>query len=192
MITNRKILFVIPARGGSKRLLGKNIKLFAGKPLITYTIECARALAKDEEICVSTDSKEIINVVKKLDLNVPFLRPLYLATDKATTNDVLLHALNHYERKGKTYDTIILLQPTSPFRKPHHIKDALSLYTNDIDMVVSVKKSKCASIICKEKPNGFLEMVINNDLVRNQDFSNYYEYNGAIYIINIASLKKYG
>ena len=95
-----RFLIVIPARGGSKGIPRKNIKPFDGKPLINYTIDCARAIAKDEDICVSTDDDEIIQVVENYGLKVPFKRPAELATDTAGTYEVLLHALDFYESKG--------------------------------------------------------------------------------------------
>ena len=115
-----KHLVVIPARGGSKGVPRKNIKLLAGKPLIQYTIEAARALFADDIICVSTDDIEIKEVVESLGLQVPFLRPNDLASDTAGTYEVLLHALNHYETTGYYPDTLILLQATSPFRTVTH------------------------------------------------------------------------
>src|SRR6056297_1801952 len=118
-------LIIIPARGGSKGIPGKNIKELCGKPLIQYTVDAAREIFKDYEICVSTDSSEIKSVVEKLGLKVPFLRPIELATDTASTYDVLLHALNFYENKGYCSDVVILLQATSPFRTSKHIREAL-------------------------------------------------------------------
>lgn len=185
-----KILYVIPARGGSKGIPHKNIKLLNGKPLIYYTIDVARQLTTDEHICVSTDDDEIINVVENYGLKVPFKRPSHLATDTATTNDVLLHAINFYEARGDFYDVVVLLQPTSPLRNPTHVKEAIDLYTNDIDMVVSVKKSHASSVLCAENEDGFLELCFNKTGKRRQDLKSYYEYNGAVYIINIKRLKE--
>src|SRR5690554_4054145 len=119
-----KVLYIIPARGGSKGVPGKNIKLLGGKPLIYYSIEVARALAKDEDICVSTDDERIKEVVEKTGLKIPFIRPAELGTDSASTYDVLLHAINFYSAQGKEYDLIILLQPTSPLRKVEHVQKA--------------------------------------------------------------------
>jgi N-acylneuraminate cytidylyltransferase len=184
------ILYVIPARGGSKGIPHKNIKPLNGKPLIYYTIDVARQLTTDDHICVSTDDDEIIDVVEKYGLKVPFKRPHSLATDTATTNDVLLHALNFYESKDIVYDLVILLQPTSPLRKAIHVEEALSLYTDSLDMIVSVKESHAASLICKENEDGFLEFCYNHTALRRQELSSYYEYNGAIYIINIKRLKE--
>lgn len=187
-----KILYVIPARGGSKGIPRKNIKPLNGKPLIYYSIDVARQLTNDENICVSTDDDEIIEVVERYGLKVPFKRPSYLATDTATTNDVLLHAIDFYESNGIYYDVLVLLQPTSPLRKVSQVEKALSLYNDSLDMVVSVKESHAASVICKENENGFLEFCFNKSGSRRQDLSSYYEYNGSIYIINISRLKEIG
>lgn len=187
-----KILYIIPARGGSKGIPHKNIKLLNGKPLIYYSIDVARQLTTDDHICVSTDDDEIIEVVENYGLKVPFIRPDYLATDTATTNDVLLHAINFYESRGDFYDVVVLLQPTSPLRNSIHVKEAIELYTNDIDMVVSVKESHSPSVLCLENEYGYIEMCFNKTFQRRQELPLYYEYNGAIYIINNISLKKKG
>ena len=126
-------LFIIPARGGSKGIPKKNIKHFGGKPLIYYTIDVARELASDEFICVSTDDDEIIDKVEKYGLKVPFKRPDKLATDHAGSYEVILHAVSFYENAGHRLDCIVLLQPTSPFRQPIHVNEAIELYSNDID-----------------------------------------------------------
>ena len=187
-----KILVIIPARGGSKGIPHKNIKLFNGKPLIYYTIDCARAICDDEDICVSTDDPEIILVVEKYNLKVPFVRPAELATDTAGTYEVLLHALNYYEQQGKHYDVVMLLQNTSPFRTAEHVKEALKLYTSDVDMVVSVKECPANPYYCvfEEDNNGFLHVCKGDgNIFRRQDAPKVYEYNGAIYIMNAEKLK---
>lgn len=182
------ILYLIPARGGSKGIPHKNIKPLAGKPLIHYSIDVARELTTDDNICVSTDDDEIIKVVEDYGLKVPFKRPSELATDTASTNDVILHAINYYKSIGKSYDVIVLLQPTSPLRKSQHIKEALSLYKSDVDMVISVKKSHTATVLCKENNDGFIELILNKRAKRRQDIDHYYEYNGAIYVFNTKSI----
>lgn len=187
-----RILYVIPARGGSKGIPRKNIKLLNGKPLICYSIDIARQLTDDINICVSTDDDEIIKVVESYGLKVPFKRPNYLATDTATTNDVLLHAINFYETKDIFYDVLVLLQPTSPLRKALQVKEALNLYNDMLDMVVSVKESHSSSVLCVENETGFLELCFNKSGSRRQDLPAFYEYNGAIYVINIEKLKKIG
>lgn len=188
-----KILVVIPARGGSKGIPRKNIKPFAGKPLIYYTIDTARAIVPDEDICVSTDDDEIIQVVENYGLKVPFKRPDELATDTAGTYEVLLHALDFYEKQGKHYDVVLLLQNTSPFRTAEQVKEAMLLYKEGIDMVVSVKECPANPYYCvfEENADGWLHVCKGDGkITRRQDAPKVYEYNGAIYIINAKSLKQ--
>lgn len=188
-----KILVVIPARGGSKGIPRKNIKPFAGKPLIYYTIDTARAIVPDEDICVSTDDDEIIQVVENYGLEVPFKRPDELATDTAGSYEVLLHALDFYEKQGRHYDVLLLLQNTSPFRTVEHVKEALKLYTPELDMVVSVKECAANPYYCvfEENKEGYLHVCKGDGTIyRRQDAPKVYEYNGAVYVINTESLKK--
>lgn len=186
-------LVIIPARGGSKGIPHKNIKPLNGKPLIHYTIDVARGVVKDEDICVSTDDPEIIKCVEDYGLKVPFVRPSELATDNAGTYEVLLHALDFYEKQGRHYDVVLLLQNTSPFRNVEHVKEALKLYRSDIDMVVSVNQTKTNPYYnCfEEDAEGFLKKTLDSTgFVRRQDAPVTYEYNGAIYVINEAQMKK--
>ncbi len=188
-----KPLVIIPARGGSKGIPHKNIKLLGGKPLICRAIDNARAVAPDSDICVSTDDSEIIQVVEDYGLKVPFIRPAELAADNSGTYEVLLHALSFYEQQGRTYDTIILLQPTSPFRRDEDISEALKLYSPDIDMVVSVTEARANPYYnCFETDSdGFLHVSKGDGkYIRRQDAPKAWEYNGAIYIINPQSLKR--
>ena len=182
-----RTLVIIPARGGSKGIPRKNIKRFDGKPLIYYTIDCARAICPDEDICVSTDDAEIISVVEQYGLKVPFVRPAELATDTAGTYEVLLHALDFYEKQGKLYDVLVLLQNTSPFRTPEQVKKALTLYREDVDMVVSVKECAANPYYCvfEENQEGFLHICKGEgNIFRRQEAPKVYENNGAIYIMN--------
>jgi CMP-N,N'-diacetyllegionaminic acid synthase len=187
-----KPLIIIPARGGSKGVPRKNIKLLNGIPLIHYVIKAAQQIFDDSFICVSTDDIEIKEIVEQTSLSVPFLRPKELASDHSSTYDVLLHAIDYYENKGYEADTLILLQPTSPFRTSSHIKEALKIYSNEIDMVVSVKEtpSNPYYVLFEEDENGYLKKSKDADFIRRQDCPKVWEYNGAIYIINIASIKK--
>lgn len=188
-----KTLYVIPARGGSKGIPGKNIKPLAGKPLIAYTIEVARALADDEDICVTTDDRAIIDVVENMGLKVPFVRPAELATDHCGTYEVLLHALDFYGIKGIRYDRLVLLQPTSPFRTIDDVKACLDLYSDDIDMVVSVKPAATNPYYnaFETDENGFLHISKGDgQYTRRQDAPEVWEYNGAVYVINANSLRK--
>lgn len=187
-----KPLVIIPARGGSKGVPKKNIKLLKGTPLIHYTINAARELFNDSCICVSTDSEDIKQVANEVGLEVPFLRPDELAADTSGSYEVILHAIEYYEKEGYNPDTLILLQPTSPFRTSVQIEEALKLYSNEIDMVVSVKETKSNPyyILFEEDQNGFLRKSKESNFTRRQDCPKVWEYNGAIYIINVASLKK--
>ena len=185
-----KPLVVIPARGGSKGIPDKNIKLLGGKPLIHYTIEAAREVFPDEVIYVSTDSDRIKAVAEETGLKVPFLRPAHLATDTAGTHEVLLHALEYAKQKEYQPDIVVLLQATSPFRTAQHIKEALELYHSDIDMVVSVKETKSNPyyVLFEEDEQGFLKKSKEGNFNRRQDCPKVYEYNGAVYVINRESL----
>jgi CMP-N,N'-diacetyllegionaminic acid synthase len=185
-----KPLIIIPARGGSKGVPRKNIKLLNGIPLIHYTIKAAQKLFDDHLICVSTDDIEIKQVAEQTKLVVPFLRPKELASDNAGTHEVLLHAIDFYNKNGYDADTIILLQPTSPFRTSFQIREALKLYSNEIDMVVSVKESKANPyyLLFEENQNGFLKKSKEATFIRRQDCPKVYELNGSIYIIKVSSL----
>lgn len=190
-----KILYLIPARGGSKGIPHKNIKLLNGKPLIFYTIDAARGVADDKDICVSTDDPAIIKTVEDYGLRVPFTRPAEFATDHASSDDVLKHALRWYKEHGVEYDVVILLQPTSPLRTSIHIKEAMILYESEvqkngagsIDEVVSVKPSHAANVLANDDENGYLVTTLNKKNVRRQEMPDYYEYNGAVYVINAKS-----
>ncbi|MES2016803.1 MAG: acylneuraminate cytidylyltransferase family protein [Pseudomonadota bacterium] len=111
-----KILALIPARGGSKRLPGKNIRVLGGKPLIAWSIELASAIPAICATLVSTDDPSIAEVSRRAGALVPWLRPAALSTDTASSVDVVLHALDWYEAQHGSVDGVLLLQPTSPFR----------------------------------------------------------------------------
>lgn len=184
-------LFIIPARGGSKGIPGKNIKPFAGKPLICHSIDCARKFVSDTDICLTTDSEEIIRIAEDYGLRVPFTRPPELASDTAGTYEVLLHALKFYTAKGKIYSRIVLLQPTSPLRTADDVEACINLYSEDIDMVVSVKEATTNPYYnaYETDSEGFLQISKGNgQYTRRQDVPKVWEYNGAVYVINVESL----
>lgn len=188
------ILIIIPARGGSKGIPRKNIKPLNGKPLIYYAIDTARTITTDENICVSTDDVEIKSIVEAYGLQVAFLRPDELSTDTAGTYEVLLHALDYYEKQGKHYQAVLLLQTTSPFRTADQVKEALSLYDqSNADMVVSVKECPANPYynVFEEDENGYLHVCKGDgNIFRRQDAPKVYEYNGAIYIMDAHTLKR--
>jgi len=185
-----KYLVIIPARGGSKGVPGKNIRLLNGKPLIHYTVEAARSLFNDSDICVSTDSKEIKDVVEQIGLKVPFIRPKELSQDHSGSHEVIIHALDFYEKEGFNPNAVILLQPTSPLRTAKHIEEAVKLFGPSLDMVVSVKESSSNPYynLFEEDSSGFLKKSKKGSYVRRQDCPPVWEYNGAIYVINIQSI----
>lgn len=129
-------------------------------------------------------------------MEVSFKRPDYLATDTASTNDVLLHAIDFYAAQGKYYERLVLLQPTSPFRNSRHVQEAMNLFQPTIDMVVSVKETEANPyyLLFEENTAGYLEISkkLDNTIVRRQDVPKVYEYNGAVYVINVATFKKKG
>ena len=189
-----KILYLIPARGGSKGLPGKNTKPLNGIPLINYSIEIARTVADDADICLSTDSAEIKRVAESANLKVPFLRPDALADDKAGMNEVIVHALDFYADKEIIYDAVMLLQPTSPFRKIFHLSDAQEIYQQNagVEMVVSVGVSHHNPYftLVEEDAAGYLQLVKKAEFQRRQDCPPVYFYNGSIYLINARAIKE--
>jgi N-acylneuraminate cytidylyltransferase len=191
-----KVLFLIPARAGSKRIPGKNSKLMNGKPLISYSIETALKFAPAEDICISTDDKEIIRIAEKHGLKIPFIRPAYLATDQSSSNDVIKHAIDHYESKNIYYDSVILLQPTSPFRKDYHVMELMDQLEQDkaVEMVVSVKvtSSNPYYVLFEENDEGYLKRSKASNFTRFQDCPEVYEVNGSIYGIRVEAMKNYG
>lgn len=137
-----RLLALILARGGSKRLPGKNIRPLAGKPLIAWSIASARACAAIEDVVVSTDDEAIAQVAREHGARVPFLRPPALAGDTSTSADAALHALDFLrEQEGRSYDAVILLEPTSPLRARKDlpaVADLLARRWDETDAVVSV------------------------------------------------------
>jgi CMP-N,N'-diacetyllegionaminic acid synthase len=187
------VLFVIPARGGSKGLPGKNIKPLLGKPLIHYSIDYARLFVSDRNICLSTDDIEVVNCAKEIGLEVEFLRPYHLSSDTADTFGVLKHAFDFKRISNPEIDTIVLLQPTSPFREKFHFEEAFKIYNDKIEMVVSVcqTKSNPYFTLFEEDEEGILKICKGDGrFSRRQDAPPVFEYNGSIYIINKNTLIK--
>jgi len=188
-----KPLIVIPARSGSKGIPDKNIKLLAGKPLVAYSIEVALQIADSSRIIFSTDSERYVSVARKCGLEVDYLRPSELATDTAGSREVILDAMRHADSKGIEYDCIVLLQPTSPLRTAGDVKDAMSLYRSDVDMVVSVTEASSNPYYnCFEQDSDTGALKISKGdghYTRRQDAPPVYEFNGAVYVINPVSIR---
>ena len=188
-------LVVITARGGSKGIPHKNIKPLAGKPLICYSIDVARQFTKDENICVTTDDDVIIRVVEDYGLKVPFKRPVELATDTCGSNEVIQHAYSFYQQKGHRYDTVLLLQPTSPFRRMEDVQGCMDLYNDCLDMVVTVKPASANPYYDIYESDGKGNLIISKGtgkIKRRQEAPKCYQYNGAVYVINGKSLMEKG
>jgi CMP-N,N'-diacetyllegionaminic acid synthase len=187
-----KILYLITARGGSKGLPGKNIKMLGGKPLFMYSVEFVnKVLKKGDELCISTNDDELIALAKENNLEVPFRRPEELASDTATSDDVIRHAINYYKDACKEFDAVMLLQPTSPFRTVDDFNTLLKVFEGDCEMAVSVKQSKENPYftLFEEDKNEFLNKSKKGAFTRRQDCPVVYAYNGSMYLIKIKSFK---
>jgi len=185
---DRTFLAIIPARGGSKRLPKKNLLSLSGKPLISYTIDAAKKVNSIDKIIVTSDNIEILEISKKAKIEV-IQRPVELANDSSTTFDVVRHTI---ENLKKTYDYIILLQPTSPLRDETHINEAIKLLeTKKADAIISVCKIDHSPLWSNTldknlSMNSFLKDGILNK--RSQELEEYYSLNGAIYICKTEKL----
>ncbi|MBX3096492.1 MAG: acylneuraminate cytidylyltransferase family protein [Fimbriimonadaceae bacterium] len=179
-----RITALVPARSGSKGVPGKNIRLLHEKPLIAWTIEAAFQSGVATEVFVSTDSAEIAAVATASGAEVPFLRPAELATDEATTLDVVLHLL---DRVGDP-DWLLLLQPTSPLRSGHDIAAARNLAKN-CDAVVSVAPGKSPALMRHVNADGFLSGLVDSTATRRQDMPESLLLNGAIYLVRVTTLR---
>lgn len=182
------VVGLIPARGGSKGIPGKNIALLAGKPLIAYTIEAAQKSKYIDELVLSTDSSKIAAIAKRFGLGIDALRPARLATDQAKTIDVVRYELNRLQKKRKrAIDLVVLLQPTAPFRTARDIDEACALF---------LKNKRNTSLVSVCDVRGMHPMVMytkqGNHLVpflktggkamRRQKFERVYARNGALYL----------
>lgn len=189
MYKKLRILAVIPARGGSKRLPGKNIKKLLGKPLIAYAIEAAKKSKHIDWVLVSTDDLRIAKVAKKHGAEVPFLRPAKLATDTALTLPVVQHAVKYVEENdvNKKIDLIVLMQPTSPLVLSEDIDLA-------IEKLVRTNSNSCISVSeVSERPE-WMQVFSGQKIMpliktkleetrRSQDLKRLFIINGAVYVI---------
>jgi CMP-N,N'-diacetyllegionaminic acid synthase len=177
---------IIPARGGSKGLPGKNILLLVDKPLIAHTIEAARAAHSIQRIVVSTESVEIAQIARQYGAEVPFLRPPELARDETPTLPVLQHVLTQLKAaEGREPEIIVLLQPTSPLRRAEHIDGAVTmLEQTQADSVVSLCAAEHHPAWMKRIERGRVLPFLENapEYTRRQDLTPVYRLNGAIYV----------
>ena len=181
MFKGKKILAVITARGGSKRLLNKNILPLAGKPLIQWTIESALNSKYIDKCIVSTDSNEIAEISEKAGATIPFLRPGELSNDTATSFSVLAHSIENCE----VHDYLLLLQPTSPLRTSLDIDSAIEALTTGFKAVVSVCETEHSPLWANTLPDNLLMKNFIRSEVKNkrsQDLGTFYRLNGAVYV----------
>ena len=192
MYKDKRILALIPAREGSKRLIGKNTKLFLGKPLIPRPINEAKKSKYIDSIVVSTDDKKIAAISKTYGASVPFIRPKRLATDSAKSMDVILHALEWFQKKSEVYDLIMLLQPTSPLMMSSDIDSSIKLlFSKDATAIVSVfnsgYKPLWSAMLSK---NGCMKNFIKKSK-SGRKAPEHHTLNGAIYLSYCDYLKKH-
>jgi len=187
-----RILALITARGGSKRLPGKNLRMLADKPLIVWSIEGVKGIPEICDILVSTDDAEIAEISKDAGAFVPWLRPAELATDIATSVDVALHALDWYEAENGTIDGLLLLQPTSPFRTGDTVRKGIELF---------IEKGRCSVLgVSKTHTHPMWTLKMEGEFIvpfaeqhgfgsRSQDLEPAYIVNGSFYLISPMELR---
>ena len=182
---------IITARGGSKRIPGKNKKPFLGRPIICYSIEAALSSGLFEEVMVSTDDEEIAEIARKAGASVPFMRSEAASNDYATTDDVLLEVLEEYEKAGKTYEYMACIYPTAPFVTGQKLKDALQLlvdnHASGVMPVVSFSFPPQRGMVVK---NGRLEYCYpENAMKRSQDLETMYHDCGQFYCYQVENYR---
>lgn len=181
-----KSIAIIPARSGSKGLKDKNIKDLCGKPLIAYSIEAALRSKMFDTVMVSTDSEKYAEISRQYGAEVPFLRSETTSGDNAGSWDVVREVLDNYKALGKEFDSVMLLQPTSPLRTAEDIFNAFNLKKEKhAKAIVSVCEVDHSPLLCNTLPeslsmNGFIKTI---DVPR-QQLPAYYRINGAIYLVN--------
>ncbi len=187
-----KILALVPARGGSKRLPGKNTRVLGGKPLIEWSIEAAQGFTEIVDIMVSTDDQGIADIARKAGASVPWLRPAALATDEASSVDVALHAVDYYESLHGPLDGLLLLQPTSPFRSRQTLMRGLEVFrTHAHRSVVGVSSASTHPLWCFRINGSSMKPFVDRSQkdLRAQALPPAYALNGAFYLMSPAELR---
>lgn len=184
-----KNLAIIPARSGSKGLPDKNIRIVAGKPLMAYTIEAALESGCFDTVHVSTDSEKYAEIARRYGADVPFLRSAALATDTASTWDAVREALMKYEEMGKLFDTVMLMQPTTPLRTADDVREAYALREEKhADSIIGVCEVDHSPLWCDNIPeSGSMKGFGHKELawVTRQELKPFYRVNGAIYLLPV-------
>jgi N-acylneuraminate cytidylyltransferase len=192
IIASKRILALIPARAGSKRLPGKNIRPLGGKPLIVWSIDVLKNIPEICDILVTTDSADIARIAKDAGAMVPWLRPPELATDTASGVDVALHALDWYETAHGAVDGILLIQPTSPFRHRTTVLDGINIFIRNTEMpVIGVSPAASHPMWCfRVDGDQMVPFVDGGGLhLRSQDLPPAYAVNGAFYLATPGCLR---
>lgn len=187
-----RILAVITARGGSKRIPGKNIRPLGGRPLIEWSIDVAKNNADISDVLVSTDDPALAEVARRADALVPWLRPAELATDEAASVDVCLHALDWYESTRGRVDGLMLLQPTSPFRSRETVMRGIALFRDHRRRsVIGLSPALSHPLWCVQVNGNSIRPFIESEDValRSQDLPPAYVVNGAFYLIKPEELR---
>jgi CMP-N-acetylneuraminic acid synthetase len=184
-----KVLGLIPARGASKAIPRKNVLPLLGKSLVERTFECARASAALDRVILSTDEPEIAELGRRIGLEVPFQRPGDIAGDTTPMIDVVVHALSTLGQQGYTPDAVMVLQPTSPLRRPHHIRDTVALLAthpeaSGVCTVCPMPKELCPHYLVKMSPDGYLEFFMPDgaNYRRRQDVPQAWRRDGTIFL----------
>lgn len=194
MYNNNKILAIIPARGGSKGLPGKNIRPLLGKPLIGWTIEQAKASQYIDELFVSTDSQEIADIAEQFGVKVPSLRPAELSADKSPSSEFIIYTLELLKSEGRNFDIFVLLEPTSPLRDVEDIDKSISMLINNADAESIIGVSKI-----EDKHPDFLVLLENRfirsytnaySVKRRQDLDDLYFFEGSVYASKVDAYLK--
>jgi CMP-N,N'-diacetyllegionaminic acid synthase len=184
-----RVLGLIPARGGSKGVPRKNIRLLCGKPLLEYTAQAALAARRLSRVILSTDDEEIAGIGRQCGLDVPFLRPADLARDDTPTLPVVRHALGWIQNSGESYDAVCLLQPTSPLRSPEDIDGCIDLLERtDADAVVTVLTVPAEHNphwVYFQRKDGLLQLSTgeSNPISRRQDLPPAFHREGSVYVV---------
>ncbi len=183
------IIAIIPARGGSKRIPRKNVKLFCGKPILTYSIAAAKDSGLFDEIMVSTDDKEISEIAQQYGAAVPFFRSAAAADDYATITDVLLEVLEQYKQLGKVFSYVCCIYPTAPFITSRHlITAAEQLTSSDADGILTVAEFPYPPMRGLVQKGPYMEMKWPEYMfVRSQDLESMYQDCGQFFILRTAA-----
>ena len=192
-MVDQKILALIPARGGSKRIPDKNIKALCGKPLISYSIISAKKSKNIDKVIVSTDDENIADISREFTAEV-IKRPKELAKDNTPTIEVVYHALDSLKKENYDPSIIVLLQPTSPLRNTEDIDNAIDLFLNsNCESVVSVCEIKHIPYWSLNINKGYLKPLFGKKYlkIKSQDFKKAYRPNGVLYISTPRSIHKY-